>query len=90
MMQSVCIQVSGKVQDVWFRKYTHEKAIELGVCGTVQNLDNGDVLIHALGSEEQIAALEKWCWKGSPESNVRAVKSEPITAQDFSDFRIIE
>lgn len=90
MMQSVTIQVSGKVQDVWFRKYTCEKAIEIGLLGTVENLENGDVLINASGSADQISALENWCWEGSPLSNVTDVKLTEVKSKDFPDFRIIE
>jgi len=88
-MPSVKIQVSGKVQGVWFRKYTCDKANEIGLTGTVQNLENGDVLIHALGTELQVLELEKWCWQGSPFSSVKDVKLSDIKATNYPDFRII-
>lgn len=84
------ITVSGKVQGVWFRKYTSDKASELGLSGTVQNLPSGQVLIHAVGSLAQLEALEKWCWQGSPESTVKDVASEEIEVKDYSSFKIIE
>jgi len=89
VMLSVKIQVSGKVQDVWFRKYTCEKALEIGLSETVQNLENGNVLIHASGTENQISALEKWCWQGSPLSNVTDVKLSVSEAASFPDFRVV-
>jgi acylphosphatase len=89
-MPSVKIQVSGKVQGVWFRKYTCDKAREIGLSGTVQNLQNGDVLIHVSGTAQQISAVEKWCCQGSPLSNVSDVKLSQIEAADFPDFRIVE
>ena len=83
------ILISGKVQGVWFRKYTADKANELGVKGTVQNLPSGQVLIHAVGSTPLVDALEKWCWLGSPESEVRDVVSKEIEARPYSSFDII-
>ncbi|MCF8463681.1 MAG: acylphosphatase [Flavobacteriales bacterium] len=89
-MPSVKIQVSGKVQGVWFRKYTCDEAIEIGLLGTVQNLQNGDVLIYVSGTKQQISALVKWCWQGSPLSNVSDVKLSTTESVEFPDFRIIE
>jgi len=89
-MAAVSILVSGKVQGVWFRKYTLEKALQLGVYGTVRNLDSGEVYIEAKGSEEQLKALEKWCWQGSPQSKVRDVETMPIADFETPTFRIVE
>lgn len=88
-MPSVKIQVSGKVQGVWFRKYTCDKANKIGLSGTVQNLENGDVLIHASGTELQVSELEKWCWHGSPLSSVTDVKLSKTETINYPDFSII-
>ncbi len=90
MIRSVAIQVSGKVQDVWYRKYTFDKAYELGLTGTVQNLENGDVLVCTTGTDEQIIAMEKWCWQGSPESDVAQVRLIEVQPASYPDFRIIQ
>lgn len=89
-MKSVSITVSGKVQGVWFRKYTCDKARELGLKGTVRNKPNGDVHVQATGNDVQLKALEIWCWQGSPQSDVTDVLKEEIEAVEFPDFRIIE
>lgn len=89
-MATISILVSGKVQGVWFRKYTLEKALQIGVYGTVRNLGSGEVYIEAKGSDEQLKALEEWCWQGSPESKVREVKTMPIADFESSTFRIVE
>lgn len=83
------ITVSGKVQGVWYRKHACDKAMELGLLGTVQNLTTGEVLIHAVGTEEQLNVMEEWCWKGSPKSNVTSVVLSKIEAKSYPDFRII-
>jgi acylphosphatase len=89
-MKSVEILVSGKVQDVWYRKFTCDKARELKVRGTVQNLATGQVLIYASGSETQIKQLQEWCWTGSPQSSVSGVEVKEVELRPFSNFNIID
>ncbi|TPP48842.1 Kinesin motor domain family protein [Leishmania donovani] len=59
------IFVSGRVQGVFYRKYTALKATELGIL--------------AEGTKEQIGALEAWCHRGSPKAQVTAVDVEDCT-----------
>lgn len=87
---SKAITVSGRVQNVWYRKHTKLRADELGLNGTVQNLDNGNVLILVTGEEPKVAELEQWCWTGSPQSDVKAVESSEIQTASYQDFRIME
>ena len=88
-MRSISIIISGKVQGVWFRKCTSDKAIELGISGTVRNLPDGNVQIEATGTAAQLKTFEKWCWTGSPFSKVENVKVLEIELQEFDGFRII-
>ena len=48
------IQVKGKVQGVWFRAFTKEKAEELGLTGWVQNQPEGSVYLKVKGKKETI------------------------------------
>ena len=64
------ILVKGKVQGVFFRKYTKLKADELNVKGWVKNTDDGDVEIMAHGKEDAVEKLIEWCWQGSPNAEV--------------------
>ncbi|SYZ66612.1 acylphosphatase (plasmid) [Leishmania braziliensis MHOM/BR/75/M2904] len=73
------IFVSGRVQGVFYRKYTALKAAELGVTGFVRNLPDGRVEILAEGTKTQVGALEAWCHRGSPEAQVTAVDVEDCT-----------
>ena len=56
--------VKGKVQGVWFRQSTKEKANSLNITGWVKNLENGDVEVCAFGTDADIAELESWLWRG--------------------------
>lgn len=69
--------VSGKVQGVFYRKYTHRKGQELGVTGWVRNLPDGRVEIEAEGTAAQLDALQQWCHTGSPKARVTGVAAAP-------------
>ncbi|MDQ3050293.1 MAG: acylphosphatase [Bacteroidota bacterium] len=87
-MQTVSITVSGKVQGVFFRKYTKEAACKIGITGFVKNTNEGTVYIEATGNESQINEMIQWCHKGSPWSKVNGVKVDGQPLKNFEDFRI--
>ena len=69
------IKVTGKVQGVWFRKYTKDKAGTLGLQGTVQNQRDGSVYIEVEGSNvEKLKQFTEWLYEGSPLSEVEEVE----------------
>ena len=69
------ITVKGRVQGVFFRKYTYDKAIKLSLTGWVQNQTDGTVKITIAGPLYACNAMLDWCFIGSPESNVKDVIS---------------
>lgn len=68
--------VSGKVQGVFFRASTAEKATELVVNGTVRNLPDGNVEVLAQGSRQQLQALATWLETGPRHARVTRVESD--------------
>lgn len=72
-MKVVRITISGKVQGVAFRYYTKMKADELGIDGSVQNLENGSVFVLAKGNSKELDIFINWCNEGSPASHVNEV-----------------
>ena len=89
-MQTIQLIVSGKVQGVYYRYSCREKALELGVNGTVQNLPDGSVMIVATGTEEQLKQFKNWCHKGPPRAMVNALKCVIKEPQAFFDFSILK
>jgi acylphosphatase len=85
------LYVHGKVQGVFFRKYTNERASKLGLVGWVRNLPDGRVEVEAEGPDDQLQRLAMWCRDaGSPKSNVTAVDvdlTDNVTGR-FSKFEI--
>ncbi len=72
------IIVNGRVQGVFFRKYTMDFAQSIAIQGKVRNLKNGDVEIFAQGTSNQIEKLITWTYQGSPLSKVENVLVEEL------------
>lgn len=64
MIRRVKVLVSGRVQGVYFRLFTQNKAKHLDVKGSVMNLEDGRVEIIAEADESNIEKLIQWCRKG--------------------------
>ena len=81
--------ISGRVQGVWFRANTKDKAEQLGLNGWVRNTHDGDVEAVFEGEQEQINEMLKWCHQGPPMARVDNVKVEKQPVSDeFNVFSI--
>ena len=89
-MHRIDVIISGRVQGVWFRKYTQNKARELGLTGWVRNETNGTVALIAEGGDEPLKKLTKWLLRGSPGAKVNTVNVNWEDAQEtLKTFEII-
>ncbi|HVK47168.1 MAG TPA: acylphosphatase [Pseudobacter sp.] len=88
MLQTYSIIVTGKVQGVFYRQSTKERAHALNITGYVKNLPNGTVQILASGTTEQLLQLVLWCKQGPARAVVEEVKVETIAPTVFMGFRI--
>ena len=80
-------KVYGKVQGVWFRKYTLDCAHRFGLVGRVKNLDDGTVLVHAIG--HNLEEFKKYLKIGSPGSDVEKIDfSLQNSLVEFLEFKI--
>ena len=81
--------VSGKVQGVFFRARTMERAVRSGLTGWVRNLPDGRVEAVFEGEEEAVKALVEFCRRGPKGAVVTGVDLtwEPFTGE-FVDFRM--
>lgn len=86
--QAILIEVSGKVQGVFFRVSTQEMCKQLGILGWVKNLPDGNVMLHAQGSKSQLDQLKDWCKMGSPQSQVRSINVEIVEPIVIDRFEI--
>lgn len=87
------VWVKGRVQGVWFRESTRQRAVELGVCGFVRNLPDGRVEALFEGSPEAVRSAVAFVHEGPPHARVTdvALETEEFEAADPESrtFRII-
>jgi acylphosphatase len=85
----VHLRIEGRVQGVYFRASTAEKARQLGITGWVMNCPDGSVEALAQGTRAKLEELVAWCHQGPPGAQVRKVHAawKPVE-DDFEGFRI--
>ena len=88
-MQTIRVKIEGEVQGVFYRQSTQEKALRLGIKGTVRNCEDDSVEIIATGAKEQLDKLISWCWEGPPKARVTNVTTQELSLQPFNNFSII-
>lgn len=80
---------SGKVQGVFFRANTKDKAREEGVKGWVKNLPDGRVEAVFEGEEEKVEDVIEFCRNNQPHARVGDVKiEEQEPTGEFQSFQI--
>lgn len=81
--------VTGLVQGVYFRHYTHQEAVRLGLKGWVANQPDGSVKVVAEGDEAALQRLLTFLHRGSPSSHVEHVDTLWAEATgSFSGFNV--
>jgi acylphosphatase len=87
-MRAFSFSIRGKVQGVFYRARTKDKADELGLKGWVRNMPDGSVEIHAEGPDGQLKELEEWCWQGPPAAEVTSVMVKEAADEGHPSFEI--
>jgi acylphosphatase len=73
--------VSGRVQGVFYRASTAQRARELGITGHAKNLPDGRVEVLACGEDDAVHELIEWLWTGSSASKVTAVAVSELAVE---------
>ena len=71
--QRVHLVVTGRVQGVFYRASTRDRALEQGVRGGVRNRDDGSVEAVFEGPEADVDAVIAGCHEGPPQARVEHV-----------------
>lgn len=87
-MKHISIHVIGKVQGVFFRASTKEKADALGIKGFVRNEWDGSVYIEAEGEEDLLNQFTAWCRQGPSRAKVEEAIIREGQLKNFSRFEI--
>lgn len=81
--------IEGRVQGVFYRAFTRDVAVELGLKGWVKNLADGRVEAVLEGDEEKIGEAIRQCYKGPPASYVKDIDVEwEDWSGEFKGFEI--
>lgn len=83
------VKIVGKVQGVFFRASTKEKADSLGIKGMVRNERDGGVYIEAEGGDKILNEFLQWCKKGPPSAIVAEIKIVEGDPKYFKTFEIV-
>jgi acylphosphatase len=77
----VHVIVEGRVQGVFFRAFTRDEAVRLGLSGWVRNRPNGAVEALVEGEKTAVDKMVQWFHQGSPHSiveKVHAIEESPL------------
>ncbi len=88
-----CI-VSGKVQGVFFRASTRDRALQLNIRGYAKNLSSGEVEVIACGNKDAIEQLKQWLKCGPKYAKVENIDCKVISIQeieniDLNNFKVL-
>ena len=82
------VLIFGRVQGVFFRANTLEKAVSLGLKGWVRNVHTGEVEAVFEGEEEKVKEMIEWCKKGPPGCRVDKIETKFYEYRgEFEDFK---
>ncbi|XP_063598793.1 acylphosphatase-2-like isoform X2 [Penaeus indicus] len=78
-------EVFGTVQGVFFRKYTHDQGVKLGLRGWCMNTYHGTVVGQLEGPRDKVALMKDWLQRvGSPSSHI--TKAEFKNEREIPDY----
>jgi acylphosphatase len=81
--------VQGRVQGVFFRANTKEKADLLGLKGWARNLRSGEVEIVVQGEIPKLENFIEWCREGPMRARVSDIKVDfEDIKEEFEEFKI--
>jgi len=72
--------ITGRVQGVGYRYFAERWASQLGICGYVKNLWDGNVEVYAMGDARSLEELKRQLAEGPRSARVAAVdeSDEPV------------
>ena len=82
------VRVIGRVQGVYFRQSTVDKARELRIAGWVRNSQDGSVEVHVEGADAAVSAMLRWLNRGPPSASVSEVEVRPADPQGMKQFEL--
>ena len=81
---TVRVLIEGRVQGVWFRAWTREAALSLGLRGWVRNRRDGSVEAVFAGLAGGVADMIARCHDGPPSATVSRITKYAASAGDLA------
>ena len=88
-MKHLDINVTGKVQGVFYRATAKAVADQLGVKGIIRNEADGSVFIEAEGDDFSLEMFLEFCQKGSDRAEVEKVEVTEAPLKTYRNFEVI-
>ena len=88
-MKTVHLEISGKVQGVFFRASAEEIAKLHKISGWIRNTHDKKVEVLITGADEDIQKFIEWCKNGPDKAVVEDVIITDKPLQTFSRFKVI-
>jgi acylphosphatase len=85
--RTVIARISGRVQGVGFRDWTHRRAGRFKLCGWVRNRSDGTVEALFHGPADGVAEMLELCRQGPPLARVDHVAVASAEPPEDEDFR---
>ncbi|ODR88643.1 acylphosphatase [Sinorhizobium alkalisoli] len=78
--KAALVRITGRVQGVCFRAWTHDEAQRLGLCGWVRNERDGSVTALIAGPVAAVDTMLRRLSEGPPGASVSTVASEDASS----------
>jgi acylphosphatase len=82
------VRVAGRVQGVFFRVETRDRARSLGLAGWVRNAHDGSVEASFEGPSERVQSIVEWCRRGPALAQVEDVSVDWEEPRGDDNFEI--
>ncbi|MBW3578896.1 MAG: acylphosphatase [Actinobacteria bacterium] len=83
------LQIRGRVQGVFFRASSRERAREVGATGWVRNCRDGSVELWVEGEPDAVETVVDWVHSGGPRAaRVEDVESDEREPEGLDDFEV--
>ena len=82
------VRIYGRVQGVFFRQWTLERARALGLSGWVRNARDGSVEAHLAGEEGAVAEMIEQMRRGPPRADVEGLTADDVEPEAGEGFSV--
>lgn len=82
--------ISGRVQGVFYRRFAKQSAEALDITGWTRNLPDGQVEVHAFGTEIQLLSYQDKLRQGPLAANVKDIVIQTIEWENHPYFQIYD